>query len=342
MRDLPFELGPIRPVDEAKSLLIRITRGCSWNRCEFCVNYKDMPFSLRPLEEIKSDIAAAAEYYGGRPFESCFLQDGNSFIMKTGELVELLDFLKQHFPTLKRISSYGRAHTVARKTQEELKEICAAGLNTLYCGLESGSDAVLKKVNKGSTAADMVESGLKAKQAGMTVSEFIILGLGGQELWQEHATETAAVLNQINPHFIRALTIGVKPGSGMAEQVQAGEYSLQTEKNIIVEQRLLIENLDGISSYYANHHGVDLLMEARGQLPEDKAKLLAIMDRYLALPEDDRLNYTLGKRLGYYQVLDDMHDDGRKRHVAAQVREVNEAYPGRFDDVCHHLRQQVV
>jgi len=342
MHDLPFELGPIRPVDEAKSLLIRTTRGCPWNRCEFCTAYKDMPFSLRPLEEIKSDIAAAADYYGGRSFETCFLQDGNSFIMKTGELVELLGFLKQHFPTLKRISSYGRAKTVRRKGLEELKEICAAGLNTLYCGMESGSDTVLKKMKKGSTAADMIESGLMAKEAGMTVSEFIILGLGGQELWQEHATETAAALNKINPHFIRALTIGVKPGSGIAKQMEAGEYTLQTEKNIIEEQRLLIEHLDGISSFYANHHGVDLLMEARGQLPEDKAKLLAIMDRYLSLPEDDRLNYTLGKRLGYYQVLDDMQDEGRKRYVAAQVREVNDTYPGRFDEVCHHLRQQVV
>ncbi len=342
MQQLPFELGPIRPVDEAKSLLIRTTRGCSWNRCEFCTAYKDMPFSLRPLEEIKSDIAAAAKYYGGRPFETCFLQDGNSFIMKTGELVEALEFLKQHFPTLKRISSYGRAKTVRRKGLEELKEICAAGLNTLYCGMESGSDTVLKKMNKGSTAADMIGAGLMAKEAGMTVSEFIILGLGGQELWQEHATETAAVLNKINPHFIRALTIGVKPGTGIARQMEAGEYTLQTEKNIIEEQRLLIEQLDGISSFYANHHGVDLLMEARGQLPEDKAKLLAIMDRYLSLPEEDRLNYTLGKRTGYYQVLDDMRDEGRKRHVAAQVREVNENYPGRFDEVCHHLRQQVV
>lgn len=342
MQQLPFELGPIRPVDEARSLLIRPTRGCSWNRCEFCTAYKGMPFSLRSLEEIKSDITAAARYYEGQTFETCFLQDGNSFIMKTGELVEMLCFLKQHFPTLKRISSYGRAKTVRRKGPEELKEICEAGLNTLYCGMESGSDTILKKMQKGSTAADMIESGMMAKEAGMTVSEFIILGLGGQELWQEHATQTAAVLNKINPHFIRALTIGVKAGSGIAKQLEAGEYTLQTEKNIIEEQRLLIEQLDGISSYYANHHGVDLLMEARGQLPEDKPKLLAIMDRYLTLPEDDRLTYTLGKRLGYYQALDDMQDEGRKRYVAAQVREVNDTYPGRFDEVCHHLRQQVV
>ena len=342
MQELPFEMGPIRPVDEAHSLLIRTTRGCPWNRCEFCTTYKGMRFSMRSLEEIKIDIIAAAEYYGGQPFESCFLQDGDSFIMKTEELIELLSFLKHHFPTLKRISSYGRAHTMKRKTPEEIKEICAAGLNQLYCGMESGSDTVLKKIRKGSTAADMIASAHMAKQAGMSVSEFVILGLGGRQLWQEHATETAAVLNKIDPHFIRVLTIGVKPGSGMAKQMETGEYELQTEKNLIEEQRLLIEHLDGVSSYYANHHGVDLLMEARGQLPEDKPKLLAIMDRYLSLPEDDRLNYTLGKRLGYYQRLDDMQDEGLKRTVAAHVHEVNDAYPGRFDEVCHHLRQQIV
>jgi len=342
MRELPFELGPIRPVDEASSLLIRTTRGCPWNRCEFCTNYKGMRFSLRSLEEIKRDIVEAEAYYGGHPFESCFLQDGDSFIMKTGELIEILGFLKQHFPTLKRISSYGRAHTMIRKSPAEIKDICAAGLNKLYCGLESGSDTVLKKIRKGSTASDMIASAHMAKQAGMSISEFVILGLGGRQLWQGHATETAAVLNRIDPHFIRVLTIGVKPGSGMARQLEAGEYALQTEKNIIEEQRLLIEHLDGISSYYANHHAVDLLLEARGQLPQDKPKLLAIMDRYLLLPEDDRLNYTLGKRLGYYHALDDMQDEGRKRAVAAHVSEVNNAYPGRFEEICHHIRAQVV
>jgi len=132
MESFPFELGPIRPVDEADSLLIRTTRGCPWNHCEFCVNYKNMRFSMRSAEDIKKDIRAAADYYGGHPFQSCFLQDGDSFIMKTADLVEILAFLKQHFPSLKRVSSYGRAHTMMRKSPREIEQICDAGLNLLY------------------------------------------------------------------------------------------------------------------------------------------------------------------------------------------------------------------
>jgi len=342
MDTVPFELGPIRPVDEAESLLIRTTRGCPWNRCEFCVNYKDMKFSMRSLEEIKADIVAAAQYYADEAFETCFLQDGDSFLMKTAELIKLLTFLKQTFPTLKRISSYGRAQTMIRKSAQEMQDICHAGLNKLYCGMESGSDTVLKKVNKGVTAADISASSRRAKEAGMSISEFIILGLGGQELWEEHALQTARVLSEINPHFIRVLTIGVKPGSGLFRQMEAGQYTLQTEKNIIEEQRLLIENLNGITSHYANHHAVDLLMEARGQFPQDKPLLLAIMDRYLSLPEEDRIHFTLGKRLGIYRQLDDMGSAVLHKQVAAQLLKIRASYPGQMEELFHHLRAQIV
>jgi len=301
-----------------------------------------MKFSMRPLDEVKHDIVAAAEYYGDKTFETCFLQDGDSFLMKTDELVELLAFLKQTFPGLKRISSYGRAQTMVRKSAREMQDICLAGLNKLYCGMESGSDKVLKKVNKGATAADISTAGRRAKDAGMSISEFIILGLGGQELWEEHARETAGVLNEINPHFIRALTIGVKPGSGLLRQMEAGVYTLQTEKNIIEEQRLLIENLNGITSHYANHHAVDLLMEARGQFPRDKPRLLAIMDRYLSLPEEDRIHFTLGKRLGIYQRLDDMDSAPLHKQVAAQLLKIRASHSDQMDEVFHHLRARIV
>ncbi len=342
MERYPFELGPIRPVDEGDSLLIRTTRGCPWNKCEFCVNYKDMRFSMRPVDEIKQDIVAAAEYYGNHPFQSCFLQDGDSFIMKTENLLEILTLLKQHFPSLKRVTSYGRAQTMTGKSPQEIQDIHDAGLTLLYCGMESGSDKVLKKIRKGVTSGDIVKAAEMAKTAGMEISEFIILGLGGTALWEEHATETARVLNKIDPNFIRALTIGIKENSGLEKQMREGTYQLQTEKNIIEEQRLLIENLDGVSSYYVNHHSVDLLMEARGRLPEDKQRLLAIMDRYLTLPEDDRINFTLGKRLGHYRRMDDMKNQDLKNLVEMKVREVKEAYPDRLEEIFHHLRAQIV
>ena len=342
MERFPFELGPIRPVDEADSLLIRTTRGCPWNRCEFCVNYKGMRFSMRSVDEIKQDIVAAAEYYGNHSFHSCFLQDGDSFIMKTEDLLEILTFLRQHFPSLKRVTSYGRAQTMTRKSPQEIQEIHDAGLTLLYCGMESGSDKVLKKVRKGVTSGDIIKAAQMAKAAGMEISEFIILGLGGTALWEEHATETARVLNEIDPDFIRVLTIGIKEGSGLEKQREEGTYQLQTEKNVIEEQRLLIEGLDGVSSYYVNHHSVDLLMEVRGQLPGDKPRLLAILDSYLALPENERINFTLGRRLGYYRRMDDMKNQDLKDFVEMKVREVKEAYPDRLEDIFHHLREQIV
>jgi radical SAM superfamily enzyme YgiQ (UPF0313 family) len=342
MESYPFELGPIRPVDEGDSLLIRTTRGCPWNKCEFCVNYRDLRFSIRPLEEIKRDILAAARYYGGHPFQSCFLQDGDSFIMETGDLLEILRLLREHFPTLKRVTSYGRAQTMIRKRPAEMKEIREAGLTLLYCGMESGSDKVLKKIRKGITSQDLIRSASLAKEAGMQLSEFIILGLGGTELWEEHAAETARVLNAIDPDYIRVLTIGVKKGSGLERQMQAGEYRLQTEKNLIEEQRLLIDGLNGASGYYVNHHGVDLLLEARGRLPEEKPRLLAVMDRYLSMPEDERLNYTLGRRLGHYQRMDDMRNLKLKQAIDEKVAELRLAYPGRMEEIFHQLRARIV
>ena len=262
--------------------------------------------------------------------------------MKTVDLVEILEYLKHYFPTLERISSYGRAQTLILKSPEEIRRIREAGLNKLYCGMESGSDIVLKKVNKGVTAADIIRSGLIAKECGMQISEFIILGLGGAELWREHATATARALNAINPHFIRVLTIGVKKGSALERQMREGAWILQSEKNLIEEQRLLIDSLDGITSSYVNHHAVDLLLEARGLFPEDKPKLLAIMDRYLTLPENEQLNFTLGRRLNYYQKLDDMRDEKAHRLVEARLGELLRTSPDRLDELFHGIREQIV
>ncbi len=158
MPDYPFEMGPIRPVDEADSLLIRTTRGCPWNRCTFCSLYDDFPFSLRSVTDIKKDILAARDYFNGHPFETCFLQDGDSFVMKTRDIIEVLDCLKKAFPTLKRISSYGRAQTMVKKAPDAIKQIHDAGLNKLYCGMESGSEKVLKNVQKGITPTSITSA----------------------------------------------------------------------------------------------------------------------------------------------------------------------------------------
>ena len=342
MDEPPFELGPIRPTGEASSLLVRVTRGCPWNRCDFCTNYRSMSFSLRSTEEIKEDILRAVEYYRGYPFTSCFLQDGDSFIVPTDHLVEVLSFLKRQFPTLERVSTYARAHTMVRKSPQEMREIYEAGLNRLYCGLESGSDAVLSSIHKGATAADMVRAGRLGIEAGMEVSEFVIMGIGGRQLWREHATETARVLNAIDPHFIRVRSIGVKQGSPLEGKAERGEFEILTEEEIIVEQRLLLEGLEGITSYYSNDHSVNLLMETEGRLPDEKAKMLAILDRYLALPPGDKLSFAVGRRLGDYARLDDIYNLSLRGRVDQKMAELAFRYPGRLEEIFHYVRSQII
>ena len=343
----PFELGPIRPVAEARSLLIRTTRGCPWNKCDFCVNYQDMKFSIRSVEDIEKDIVAAAEYYAGANaprhlFTSCFLQDGDSFLMKTRDLIRILQLIKEHFPSLERITSYGRAATMIRRSPEEMKEIQQAGLNRLYCGMESGSDIVLERIHKGATAADIIQAGRMAKEAGMEISEFLIMGLGGRELSEENALKTAWACNQIDADFVRVRTIGVKVGSRLEQTLQRGEYQLQTEEELICEQRLFLENLDGITSYYSNDHAVNLLMEVEGKLPGAKPRMLAMLDRYLDMSDEEKTHFSLGRRLGYYNSMDDVQVSGRHLQVAQQVAELQKQYPDREDEICHYLRERIV
>jgi len=341
MPEIPFEQGPIRPVDEADSLLIRTTRGCPWNRCTFCSLYETHKFSLRSVEEIKKDILAAQDYFNGHPFETCFLQDGDSFVMRTRDLIEVLSALKTAFPSLKRISSYGRAQTMVKKSAGAIKEIHDAGLNKLYCGMESGSEKVLKLVKKGITQASIIKSAEMARSAGMETTQFIIMGLGGEALSQDHALETAKVLNQCDPDQIRLLTIGVKQGSALDSQMAAGEFTLLSEADMISEQRLMLANLEGITSHYANHHGIDLLLEVRGELPRDKKALIHILDRFLAMEISEQNNFTLGRRLGYYRRLSDMENRLSRDFVDKQMEQILRS--GRdLESVFHELRQQVV
>lgn len=344
-----FEQGPIRPPSEAKSLLIRVTRNCPWNRCEFCSTYKETKFERRSVEEVKADILKAKEIYDDIKAlswrygqagavnqkvinaifqnpglygenhrsigmwihfgaENVFLQDANSLIMKTSSLVEILKFLKSTFPHIKRITSYARSRTLAKKEVEELKAIRDAGLTRLHLGLETGYDKLLDYVKKGVTAEEQINAGKKVKASGISLSEYVILGLGGRELWEGHALETARVLNQIDPDFIRFRTLSVQPSMPLYEKLEKGEFTLQSEEQIVREERLFIETLEGITSKLVSDHILNLLEEVAGQLPQDKERMLAVIDRYLALSDRDKLVYNFGRRAQAYRGVGDLAD----------------------------------
>ena len=363
-RELCFEQGPIRPPSEAKSLLVRITRNCPWNKCLFCRTYKGTTFSLRSLEEIKRDIETIKKIYDEikaiswklglkgevtegvvhylyhNPEEyssgflsvamwlyygegSVFLQDGNNLMVKTSDLIEILTLLKNSFPEITRITSYARAKTIAtRKTLEELQALRTAGLSRIHIGLESGSDKVLALIRKGVTAAEHIDAGRKVKEAGISLSEYVIPGLGGKKFSEDHALETARVLNAINPDFIRLRTLRVVAGAGLDEKKGSGEFEPISDEEIVQEIRLMVEHLEGIDSYFVSDHILNLLEEVEGKLPEDKEKMLAVMDRFLALPFEEKCNFRLGRRASIYRTLADLKNQGLYQQVDKALKQI--------------------
>lgn len=360
---LPFEQGPIRPPSEARSLLIRVTRNCAWNKCAFCHTYQGANFSLRPVSEIKEDIvrmAAAAErirtlsvengeggrlgektfnrvfsperngdeclrsvaawlYYGG---ESVFLQDADSLIMKTDDLAGVISSLRETFPSIRRITTYARAKTAARKTVEELSRLREAGLSRIHIGMETGYDPLLKFIRKGVTAAEQIAGGQKIREAGISLCEYVMPGLGGSRWSMEHAVETARVLNQINPDHIRLRTLQAVPGTGLAEKVREGEFQPLDDEAILREIRLFFETLEGITTEVVSDHILNLLEELEGNLPNDRQRILGIIDHFFALSDEERMVFRLGRRMGIYRLLDDLKD----RHTYRQIEQILKGY----------------
>ena len=360
-----FEQGPIRPPNEARSLLLRLTRNCPWNQCLFCPVYKTRKFSLRSVDEIKQDITAAKTiaddikalswklghsgavndavvsalfnqpgtstnyksiaawlYY---QTEACFLQDADNLIMKTKDLVEVLTFLKEQFPEIKRVTTYSRSRTVIRKSVDALKQIRKAGLDRVHIGLETGYNPLLKLMKKGVTGEQHIEAGRKLLQAGMEVSEYVMPGLGGQEMWRDHAVETAKVLNQINPHFIRLRSLRVPERVPLHEKLEDGSFSMQSDDMLAEEIKHFIETLEGITSTVTSDHIMNLLEEVGGKLPEDKEKMLSVIQAYQDLPESDRLIYRAGRRGGAYRSTDDLkHDPATYQKIKNLIQEVQQ------------------
>ena len=181
---IDMELGPIRPPSEAESLMLRVTRGCHWNKCYFCDLYKKYKFSRRRYEEIEEDLKKAADSEYAQNYTTCFLQDGDAFVLRTEFLMQILEGIHKYLPNIKHVTTYARADSIARKSVSELRELKTAGIEHLYCGMETGSDLILRKINKGFDAATIIISGTKAKEAGMVLSELHCLGLEGRN-WQK-------------------------------------------------------------------------------------------------------------------------------------------------------------
>jgi histone acetyltransferase (RNA polymerase elongator complex component) len=261
-------------------------------------------------------------YFGGT---QVFLQDANSLIVKTADLVTIVKYIKEKLPSVQRITSYARAKTVAKKTVAELKELHAAGLSRIHIGLETGYDPLLAYMKKGVTAAEHIRAGRNVVESGISLSEYVMPGLGGTKWWREHALATAQVLNQINPDFIRLRTLYVRADMPLYKKVESGEFVLLTDDQVVQEIKLFLENLEGIQSTVVSDHILNLLEEVQGQLPTAKEKMINLIDQYLALPAEERLAFRLGRRLGYYRLLADLQDENTRARLAPMIKEIQKA-----------------
>lgn len=336
---MEFQIGPIRPPSEANSLLLRVTENCPWNQCKFCMLYKTKQFHTRKVEEIKKDIDAIAYYrdeiqkYNHNGIldtvaiqhqlyqlptqqqkecyymvfhwitegnsESIFLQDANTVVLKTEWLIEIIKYIRQKLPEIKRITSYSRADTLCRITQQQFYDLKSAGLDRIHSGFETGCDDVLKLIGKGTTQQQQIEGGKKVKQAGIELSIYFMPGAGGKKYSQQNATQTANVINAVNPDFVRLRTFVVKKGSLMEDLVKSGEFVECSDMEKLLEIKMMLEQIQNCNGYLASDHIINLLQNVNGYLDKDKNKMLEYINTFLALPRQLQRKYQIARRMGF-------------------------------------------
>lgn len=273
-----YEGHCIRPPSEAKSILLQVTVGCSHNKCTFCGSYKQKRFRIKDWSIIEQDILYAARHMRGQ--KRLFLMDGDCLIIPQKKLIALLELINKHMPWLERISSYANAKALRKKSLQELQDLQERKLFVLYLGLESGSDNVLQRVQKGSTAKEMVLMGRKVKQTGIKLSVIVLLGIAGVKDSQEHARATGQVLTRMDPDYVGALTVMLIPGTGLHNEYVQGRYELPGPEQILQELRLMLENTELSRGLFISNHASNYL-PIKVQFPEGKTKGLQMIDQAL-------------------------------------------------------------
>lgn len=378
--DGQFEQGPIRPPSEARSLLLRISRNCPWNRCTFCPVYKGQTFSLRSVAEVCRDIDAVAAHLDflrrqsdvvgyGSPgmlqmlherlpteqrasfraaahwlsgdLQSVFLQDADGLIIGPAKLKAILGHLRATFPWPFRITAYTRSKTVLRFGAEELVALRKAGLRRLHIGLESGCDEVLERVCKGATRDNHIRAGQRVKQAGIELSEYVMPGLGGRELSERHARDSASALSAINPDFIRLRTLAIPEGIPLYDAWQSGRFELCSSVEIARELLIFLQNLESVTGELVSDHALNLFEDLSGSLPGDLPRLVAMVQAFLDLPEQRRCLYLIGRRGGLLRGLRDLDDPAKEAAAAALCDELG-ATPDNVEDICRLLVKRFI
>lgn len=273
-----------RPPSEAESLLIQVTIGCPHNRCSFCGMYRGKRYRVRPKEEVLEDLEMARQLYGdGVP--SIFFPDGNTIAVRTSYLKEVFQKACELFPRLERITLYGSAKFIKGKSEADLRLLREAGLRRIHCGLESGDAETLRRIHKGITPEEGIAAGRRVIQAGIELSEYILIGAAGRERTREHALESAKAINRIDPHFIRLRTYVPVEGTPLGEEYRKGTFLLLSPHEAIRETLLLIENLEVKSCLLSDH--ISNYCNVNGKLPENKERMIETLEKALERSEDE-------------------------------------------------------
>jgi len=276
----------IRPPSEWKSYFLPLTSGCSNNTCAFC-GYFGSKLQMRDIEGVRKEIDALAalvscgldipgveisplDYWDGK---RVFLQDADALVYPFPKLKEILEYLNEKFPNLERIAAYATPQDLLRRDVAELDTLKELKLGILYTGLESGSDEVLQRVNKGLNSSQIIKAARKAKEAGIIMSITVILGLAGIEGSEKHVEETARVLSEIDPEYAGALTLTLIPGTPLYEEWKEGNFHLISPFQSLEELKTIIERSNFTNCFFSSMHASNY-QAIRGRLPQDKEGMI--------------------------------------------------------------------
>jgi radical SAM superfamily enzyme YgiQ (UPF0313 family) len=284
---IQYDFPPFRPPNESSSALIRASRGCPWNRCLFCTMYKELRFQPRPVDEVRKDVDAAVRLFPDA--RSVFIADSDSLAMKDAE--QIISYIRGRFPSAERITSYARAKTLLKLGDSRLRKLREAGLTRVHVGLESGDEKTLAFLKKGATPAEMIAGGVAAKQAGLEVSLYVLIGAGGKDRLTEHAVQSARVCNEIHPDFIRLRTLIVQHGSLLEEQMKQGAYHPTSPLEKLSEVQLVLKNLYLQNCTLASDHHTNYIWVGNrivyqgiyGMLPGEKQQMLDVVNQTIEL-----------------------------------------------------------
>ncbi|RLD51591.1 MAG: radical SAM protein [Bacteroidetes bacterium] len=283
---IQYEQPLFRPPSEARSLILQITSGCSWNKCAFCEMYASKLFKVKPFEDVQKEIEQVAN--SGYVFNKVFLADGDAMVLSAKKLNKILYEIKNKFRKVRRISVYARPSDFANKSLSELKELKSAGLDLAYVGAESGDDEVLRNINKGETFKSTIKGLLKAKEAGIKLSVMILNGLGGAELSRQHAVNSAKLINEIQPEYVSTLVLSMPLGEGHFKNRYAGKFTMLSKFELIEELGIFLKHSELKQSIFRSDHASNYLI-LKGILSKDKDLLISKIDTVLNHPQSANL-----------------------------------------------------